>query len=271
MSQMRFIEKERYTIHDLIQIMEILRDPEEGCPWDLEQDLNSLRRFTIEEAYEVCEAIDNNDMDELKEELGDLLLQIIFQSQLTKEENKFDFDDVAHIISEKMVRRHPHIFSDEIANDSQTVLKNWEDIKKAEKNNKRQSAMDDIPSAFPALMRTKKIYKRAAQVGFVWDNKDGALNKVKEEIEELNEEVNATNTDNKDRIKDEFGDLLFSLVCYGAMIGVDAENALIEANKKFERRFRLMENLSKEDQVTFSSLPLDKMETYWKKAKLKEK
>lgn len=257
-------KKDKYTIEDLIEIMRLLRDPENGCPWDLEQNLETLKRYTLEEAYEVCEAIDNNDMDELKEELGDLLLQIVFQSQIATEETHFNFDDITHIICDKMIRRHPHIFSDVHAPDSKTVLENWETIKKEEKKEKRTSAMDDIPKAFPALMRTKKIYKRAAQVGFVWENKDGALNKVREEIEELDAEVK--NTDPV-KMTDEFGDILFSMVCYGAMIGVDAETALTQANQKFEKRFRTMESLSKEDGALFENLDLDKMENYWHRAK----
>ncbi len=185
-SKVSLANKQKYTINDLVNVMTFLRDPDDGCPWDLEQDLQSLRRFTLEEAYEVCEAIDRKDMDELKEELGDLLLQIIFQSQIACEEGAFEFSDVVHTICEKMVRRHPHVFANGTAATADEVVKNWEAIKGIEKSAKRTSAMDDIPNAFPALIRSKKIYKRAASVGFVWNDSEGAFAKVKEEIEELN-------------------------------------------------------------------------------------
>ncbi|WP_371930432.1 nucleoside triphosphate pyrophosphohydrolase [Sphingorhabdus sp.] len=248
-------------ITPLTDIMARLRDPQTGCPWDLEQDFSTIAPYTIEEAYEVADAIENNDLDALKDELGDLLLQVVFHSQMASEIGEFDFNDVVRSICDKMVRRHPHVFG---AHDAPThsIPDNWESIKAIEREaGSDSSALAGVACALPALLRAQKIQKRAARTGFDWPDQSGARDKI---IEELEEVATATSAEH---VAEEIGDLLFAVVNFARFHEVDAETALKSANAKFERRFRDMED-SAGDQ--FTSLSLDEKEDLWQQAKAKE-
>lgn len=257
-------------IQNLLDLMASLRNPDGGCPWDLAQDFKSIAPYTIEEAYEVADAIDNEDMDGLKEELGDLLLQVVFHSQMASELGLFDFDDVAQAVTDKMVHRHPHVFGDAQASDAGDVENRiWEERKDMEeKRSKAGSVLDDVPHNFPALKRAQKIQKRAAKLGFEWNETSHVLDKLEEEIDELRE---ALEDGREEEIIDELGDLFFVLTNFGRMLGVDCEETLRQSNNKFERRFRGMEIDSKQDNKDFSSLTLEEKETYWQLQKRKEK
>lgn len=242
--------------------METLRDPERGCEWDLAQTFETIAPYTIEEAYEVSDAIERADMSELKSELGDLLLQVVFHARMAEEAGHFTFDDVARSISDKMETRHPHIFA---SADGQMNEARWEDIKAAERQTAGSaSAIDGVANALPALMRSEKLQKRAARVGFEWENADGPAAKLQEELEELA----AAETD-EDRVL-EAGDVLFVAVNIVRRYGVDAEQALKASNSKFERRFRAMEALAKQDGHDFEALSLDQQEEYWQRVKRSE-
>lgn len=250
-------------ITPLTSIMSRLRDRDIGCPWDIAQNFISIAPYTIEEAYEVADAIERNDMDALKDELGDLLLQVVFHSQMSAENNIFNLQDVINSICDKMTRRHPHIFGDVDAQDAATVTDNWENIKAAERSSSTdQSALAGVAIALPALLRAQKIQKRAARTGFDWPDVQGAKAKIFEEIEE----VEAANS--QDELNDEIGDLLFAVVNLARFHNVEAEHALKSANAKFERRFRAMEALSGEG---FAKLSLDEKEELWRQVKSQEK
>ena len=246
----------------LLTIMARLRDPEHGCEWDVAQTFETIAPYTIEEAYEVADAIERRDMAELKSELGDLLLQVVFHSRMAEEAGHFAFEDVAQAISDKMETRHPHIFGDEGG-----IMdgKRWEDLKAAEREDAgSNSAMDGVASALPALLRSEKLQKRAARVGFEWPDVEGPKDKLVEELAELDE------ASEEDRLM-EAGDVLFVAVNIIRRYGVDAEQALKAANGKFERRFRTMEDLSTKDGRDFSELSLDEQEAYWQRVKAAEK
>lgn len=230
------------AIEQLLDIMSRLRDPDSGCPWDLRQTYESIVPYTLEEAYEVADAIQRGDMLELRDELGDLLFQVVFYSQIAKEEGHFDFGQVTEAISEKMLRRHPHVFADaEYASDEE-LHKAWEQGKAAEREKRKKqenhSQLDGVARALPALIRAEKLQKRAARVGFDWADVTGAIEKLNEEIDEVKAEIT---TGEQHRIQDELGDLLFSVVNVVRLCGMDAEQSLSMANEKFERRFRKME------------------------------
>lgn len=242
----------------LLEIMKRLRDPETGCEWDRAQTFLTVAPYTIEEAYEVADAIERNAMDELREELGDLLLQVVFHSRMAEEVGSFDFDAVAGTIADKMETRHPHIFGDmgQVAKPS-----GWESIKAAERQAKgAQSSMDGVAQTLPALMRAEKLQKRAARDGFDWPNAEGPAQKLAEEAEEL------AGAD-PDAKLEEAGDLLFAAVNLVRAYGVGAEDALRQANRKFERRYRAMEALAQGD---FPSLSLDEQEALWQRVKVLE-
>ena len=242
----------------LVAIMARLRDKEHGCPWDIEQTFATIAPYTIEEAYEVADAIARDDMAALKDELGDLLLQVVFHSRMAEEAGHFSVADVIASISDKMVRRHPHIFADQSVENW-----DWEAIKAEERSSGgAHSAMDGVALALPALMRAQKLQKRAARTGFDWPDVMGAIEKIGEEVEELLEAETEA-----DRIE-EAGDLLFAAVNAVRHMGVSAEDALRAANTKFERRFRAMEALGGEG---FDALPLDDMEALWQRAKRNER
>jgi ATP diphosphatase len=244
----------------LIAIMARLRDPEHGCEWDLAQDFASIAPYTIEEAYEVADAIERGTMEELRDELGDLLLQVVFHARMAEEAGAFTFKDVARSISDKMEARHPHIFGEESGTMGET---RWENLKAAERGEKgMKSALDGVALALPALMRAQKLQKRAARTGFDWPEPQGSQDKIIEEIEELN---GASSEAEK---AEEAGDLLFAVVNFVRAHGIAAEDALRAANAKFERRFRAMEQRAP---GSFASLPLDAQEELWQAVKESEK
>ena len=249
-----------HSIDRLLAIMARLRDPQHGCEWDLAQDFTTIAPYTIEEAYEVADAIERSDMAELKDELGDLLFQVVFHSRMAEEDGHFAFDDVAAAISEKMELRHPHIFGEE---DGQMGDARWEALKAAERDQKgAESALDGVASALPALLRAQKLQKRAARTGFDWPDPAGPAAKITEEIEELAEAAS-----DAERFE-EAGDFLFAAVNLVRAYGIDAEEALRAANRKFERRFRAMERLAGPG---FATLDLDEQEELWKQVKRSEK
>ncbi len=250
-------------IAPLADIMARLRDRDTGCPWDVEQDFASIAPYTIEEAYEVADAIERNDMDALKDELGDLLLQVVFHSQMASEQHSFSLQDVIDGICDKMVRRHPHLFGDVAADKSEIVVANWETIKAEERSGKADdSALAGVALALPALLRAQKIQKRAARTGFDWPDVDGPRGKIFEEIEEVD-----AATSQEERM-DEIGDLLFAVVNLSRFHDVDPESALKGANAKFERRFRAMEASAGRE---FAGLSLEEKEMHWQQAKAAEK
>nr|WP_315459237.1 nucleoside triphosphate pyrophosphohydrolase [uncultured Sphingorhabdus sp.] len=251
-------------IAPLHAIMARLRDPLSGCPWDLEQNFATIAPYTIEEAYEVADAIERNDPEALKDELGDLLLQVVFHSQMAAELQQFALQDVIDGICAKMVRRHPHIFADVSANDAGQVVQNWEDIKALERSatSPDDSALAGVAKALPALLRAQKIQKRAARTGFDWPDSSGARDKVIEELQEVESAANPP------EIAEEIGDLLFAVVNLARFHDVDAEDALKAASAKFERRFRDMETAAG---PAFAGLSLDEKEVLWQNAKDKEK
>jgi ATP diphosphatase len=244
----------------LLEIMARLRDPETGCDWDLAQNFRTIAPYTIEEAYEVADAIERGNMIELKEELGDLLLQVVFHARMAEEAGEFAFDDVAKSISDKMEARHPHIFGDETGSMGEA---RWEALKAKERDNKgAESAIDGVASALPALMRAQKLQKRAARAGFDWPDPSGPAEKTVEEMQELAEA--ATDTERFE----EAGDFLFAAVNLVRAYGVDAEEALRAANLKFERRFKAMEAKAGTE---FPQMSLDQQETLWQQVKQDEK
>lgn len=251
----------------LLEIMAKLRDPKTGCPWDVEQDFRSIRNYTIEEAYEVWDAIERADFDDLCAELGDLLLQPVFLAQMASEKNLFDMDDVIAGIVEKLIRRHPHIFDRENLLSSAGVLDQWEDIKareREEKAQKRQNAhpslLDDIALAMPALARGEKLAKRAAKVGFDWPNAMGALEKCREELDEIEVEITANNSE---KTKEEIGDLLFAVANLARKAGIAPEVAMSNANAKFTRRFKYVEKRCRQEKVAPEAAGLDRLQQYW--------
>lgn len=252
----------------LLGIMARLRDPVSGCPWDVAQSFKTIAPYTIEEAYEVAEAAEADDATALKEELGDLLLQVVFHSRMAEEAGRFAFDDVARAISDKMVTRHPHVFGEaEIADaTAQTVA--WEELKANERAAKgAASALDGVGPGLPALTRAAKLQRRAARVGFDWPDVDPIFDKLEEEIAEL---CDAMSGDSRDRIEDELGDLLFTVVNLARKLDHDPEQALRRACRKFERRFRRVEVLLAEDGKQAGNASLDEMEAKWRWAKREE-
>jgi ATP diphosphatase len=260
-----------HKIEKLLSIMAQLRDPDSGCPWDLEQDYKSLTRYTLEEAYEVIEAIEHDKLTELPGELGDLLFQIVFYAQLAKEQGRFDFNDVVESISEKLVRRHPHVFAgDKIANaEEQTIA--WEKHKAAERKQKaaeeKHYHIDGISRALPAMTRAIKLQKRAAQVKFDWPHVDGVIEKIHEEIAELEQ---ARKANDKNNIAEELGDLLFSCINLVRHFDEDPETVLRACNSRFEQRFKYMED-DLEPKGGIKTASHDKLEQAWKHAKEKLK
>jgi len=261
---MSFQIKDRYGFQDLIEIMKYLRAPG-GCPWDMAQTHKSIRSNLIEETYEVVEAIDNEDSELLKEELGDLLLQVIFHSEMAEEENKFNIDDVVNDICQKLVIRHPHVFGDVSAENSEEALKSWDDVKMQTKSQKKQSqAMDSVSKALPSLMRATKIQKKAAKIGFDWENVDGALDKVIEETQELKNAIESNDVKNQ---AEELGDLLFSVVNVSRFIDVDSEKALYDACDKFTHRFRQVENLAASRNIDMKAASISELDSLWDEVK----
>lgn len=257
--------KDRYNINDLLKIMELLRSPG-GCPWDAEQTHESIRKDLIEETYEVIEAINKNDRELLLEELGDVLLQVTFHTQMEKEKGSFDFDDVCDGICKKLVERHPHVFGSVNVESADEVLKNWDDIKRKSKGQKTQgSAMEKIPRELPALMRAEKIQAKARKAGFDWAEIDGALDALESEIKELRE---AMQTGNQDEIDGELGDVLFSCVNVSRFLKVDPELALTRSNEKFITRFLEVERLANEKGINMKEKSIEELDELWNQAKI---
>jgi len=254
-------------IRELLRVMAALRDPEGGCPWDREQDFSTIAPYTIEEAYEVADAIARNDMDELRDELGDLLFQVVFHARMAEEAGEFAFGDVVRAIVEKMIRRHPHVFADEEEADAEEQTRAWEELKAKERKAKSQhSLLDGIALGLPALNRAQKLQKRAARAGFDWPAIDGVLDKIHEEIDEVKAEIEKG--DSK-ALEAELGDLLFACVNLARYAGIDAENALRHTNEKFERRFRHVEQGTLAKGKSLEDSSLDEMDALWNEAKEK--
>ena len=259
-----FKRKENYDIYDLIKIMEYLRS-EDGCPWDREQSHESIRSNVIEEAYEVADAIDSGSQEMLVEELGDLLLQVVFHARMDEEAGGFNFDDVCDGICKKLVYRHPHVFGDVNADTSDQVLKNWDALKKTEKKQESfTDTMNSVPKAFPALMRSQKVQKRAARAGFDFDNKSDVYDKVAEEMVELSD-ADAIG-DNK-KVFEEYGDLLFSVVNLARFLNIDAEEALAASTDKFIARFEKVEKLANERNIDMPNTPITELDKLWDEVK----
>ena len=253
------------SIEKLRELITQLRDPDEGCPWDTQQDFASVAPYTIEEAYEVADAIERNDMAALRDELGDLLFQVVFHARMAEEVGHFDFDDVAVSISDKMIRRHPHVFGNAEQRAAGQTAASWEQIKAAERaGDEDKSAMADVAKALPALKRAEKFGKRASAVGFDWPDRTGVRAKIQEELGELEE---AVGTRDPAHINEEFGDLLFAVVNMGRHLEVDPETALAAANRKFERRFRDMELAVLESGMKLDEQTLETLDKAWRAAK----
>ncbi len=246
--------------------MAILRSPQ-GCPWDHKQTLQTLKNHLVEESHEVLDAIDSGDRKKLCDELGDLLLQVVFQAQLCSEEGAFTFDDVAATIVAKLIRRHPHVFGDVTVGGADDVLKNWEEIKKTEKEGAPRSTLEGVPKSLPALHRAHLVQKRAARVGFDWDNAGGALDKLDEEIAEVREAV-AARDDAK--VRDEIGDLLFSIVNVSRFLGHNPEDLLHASIAKFSRRFQAVEDEVHRAGKKMSDCPLAELDEIWNRVKSRE-
>ena len=249
----------------LIKTFKELRNPESGCPWDREQTFKSIASCSIEEAYEVADAIEREDFDSLKSELGDLLFQVIFHAEMASEKEIFDLEDVIFELNDKLTRRHPHVFEDGSVSSAQDSLKIWEDIKAKERKEKKQdSLMDDVPVNLPSLSRAKKLQKRAARVGFDWQNSDRVFDKIDEEILELK---NEKATEDKERISEEIGDIFFTLVNLTRHYDLDPEDIIRKANLKFEMRFRKMEQLAEQMNEKLDDMTLEQLEIMWQKVK----
>jgi len=261
---------------DLIEVMRRLRDPKGGCPWDVTQTFATIAPYTIEEAYEVADAIARDDIPALKEELGDLLLQVVFHARIAEEAGHFAFADVAQGIHDKMIRRHPHVFGDAVVADAAAQTVSWENIKAAERRDKGPaegvlpSVLDGIPSGMPAMKQAEKLQKRAARVGFDWTEAQDVLGKIREELEEVAEEFES-DTVNTARLTDEVGDLLFACVNLARKAGIDPGMALRGTNLKFERRFRQVEKLLADKGSSPQQATLDEMEDLWVQAKNEER
>jgi MazG family protein len=258
----------------LVEIMTTLRGPN-GCPWDKQQDFTTLKPMLVEEVYEVLEAIDDQDYEGLAEELGDLLLHVIFHAQLGKEASQFDINTVIEKISDKLVRRHPHVFGNESASTPEEVIKNWEAIKAQEKAEKlkhrtpeQRSLLEGIPSKLPAIHEAHQISARAARVGFDWPDIEGIFDKLQEEMHELKEVISSSGDEGRrERLEDEIGDMLFVIVNIARYLKIDSESALKRANRKFKARFRYMEGELAKQGKSLEETPLEEMEALWRKAK----
>ena len=253
------------SISKIRKVIQILRDPIDGCPWDLKQDYNSLAPYSIEEAYELVDAIENNDIEEIKSELGDLLLQVILISQVANDKGDFNFDDVANEISKKIIRRHPQIF-DKNYNENDLPHESWEKIKKLEKNKSTntQNTLDQVEKNIPTLLRSLKIQKKAASLNFDWENETQVLNKIDEEIHELKD---ALKVNNKKMIEEELGDLFFTVINLSRRLNLDPEQTLRKANKKFISRFNEMENFIEDNKLKWHNLKRHDFKNFWNKIK----
>ena len=253
-------------IEKLLEVMNTLRG-ESGCNWDKKQTHESLIPYLLEETYEVVDALENKDKNNLKEELGDLLFQIIFHSKIASENQDFDFKDVTQVLTEKLIRRHPHVFKEKQNLGVEEVLQNWDLIKNNEKDgNQSKYILADIPKALPALLRAEKIQKKVSKVGFDWEEAEGIFQKIEEEINELKEELNTKNRIDE-RIEEELGDILFSVINLSRFLNINPEKALRKVNRKFESRFQFIEDEAYSQNKTIDKLKKDEMEDLWQKSK----
>ncbi len=243
------------------RLLDIMDDLREKCPWDKKQTLESLRHLTIEETYELADAILDNDLEEIKKELGDVLLHIVFYAKIGSEKKAFDIADVANTISDKLIDRHPHIYGDVEVKNEEEVKQNWEKLKLKEG---KKSVLEGVPKSLPAVVKANRIQDKVAGVGFDWEEPQQVWEKVQEELSELNQEVK--NKD-KESIESEFGDVLFSMINYARFIGVNPENALEKTNKKFIQRFQYLEEAAKKENKQLSNMSLSEMDVYWEKSK----
>lgn len=254
----------------LLSIMQQLRDPEGGCPWDLQQNFASIVPYTIEEAYEVADAIEQGDMKEVQDELGDLLFQVVFYAQLGKEQGDFDFEAIAKSISDKLVRRHPHVFGEQNSRDAGQVKQQWEQIKQQERRDKGQdndtSILAHIPAGLAPLVKAEKLQKRCAKVGFDWPEVSQVVDKIHEEIDEVQQEL-AQAVLNRPAVQEEVGDLLFAVVNLARHLNVNPEQALRQANNKFEQRFRGVEQILRQQALPVEQASLEQMEAAWQQVK----
>jgi ATP diphosphatase len=265
----------RHSLQDLLTLMDCLRDPYNGCPWDLKQDFASIAPHTLEEVYEVIDAIERGDHGHLADELGDLVFQVVFYARLGKEAGLFDFDTIVDVITSKLLRRHPHVFPaatlasfGKVRTDhAEAVTANWEAIKAEERSGKQagfSSALDDVPQALPAMLRAAKLQKRAANRRFDWPHVDGVFDKLAEEIAELQE---ARHSNDAAAVQDELGDVMFTMVNLARHLQVEPEQALRQANRKFEQRFRLLEQRIAADGLAMENVDTDQLEQYWQQVK----
>jgi len=252
-------------INKLLEVMRKLRDPQDGCPWDVEQDFATIAPYTIEEAYEVADAIEREDMADLRDELGDLLFQVAFHARMAEEAGLFDFEDVAKGISDKMIRRHPHVFGSEAERARGKQEGSWEQIKEMERSDSGDdSALASVVKGLPALKRAEKLGLRASRAGFDWPDRKGVHEKIQEELEELEEAVGSRETDS---MEEEFGDVLFAVVNLARHLNIDPEKALTGANYKFERRFRDMETEVTDTGKRLKDFNLETLDKFWRAAK----
>ena len=274
------MSKASIEFEHLVKIMARLRNPENGCPWDVKQTFETIAPYTIEEAYEVADAIHNGTREDIRDELGDLLLQVVFHARIAEEEGSFNVGDVARGVSDKMINRHPHVFADRANLDSPPAQTqphdaegqkiNWEDIKATERAQKGKSGvLDDVAVGLPPMLRALKLQKRAARVGYDWQHINDVFTKMTEETDELKIELAADEPDH-DAIKDEIGDILFVAINLARKAGVDPETALMGCNKKFERRFRYIEEQIDKNGKNINDVPLEEMEILWQDAKKRE-
>lgn len=263
------------SLHNLLAVMARLRDPDNGCPWDIEQNFATIAPFTLEEAHEVADAIAREDWQNLEEELGDLLLQVVFHARMAEEKSLFNFEDVARGIVDKMIRRHPHVFPEGNLNgsvsriSSREVLANWDAIKQEEKKEKgigQQRILADVPAGLPALLRAEKLQRKAGKVGFDWNNPYAVIAKLREELDELEAELQQMD---KKAMEAELGDVLFCMVNLARHLGLDSDMALRQTNAKFERRFAFVEDAIANQGLRFDQVSLDEMEKHWQAAKQK--
>jgi XTP/dITP diphosphohydrolase len=245
----------------VVRLLEIMNELREKCPWDREQTIDSLKTLTLEESYELLDAINDKDYDEIKNELGDLLLHIVFYSKIASEKSKFNFNDVVETIIKKLIVRHPHVFDNKKNISKQEVEKNWEKIKLKEG---KKSILSGVPKTLPALIKSERIQDKVSKAGFKWNSLNDSKNKIKEELNELNIEIKKNSFN---EMEEEFGDLMFSLVNYGNLLGINSENALEKANKKFIERFKRMEILIKKEKIEIDKLKQVKLLEYWRESK----
>ena len=245
----------------VVRLLEIMNELREKCPWDREQTIDSLKTLTLEESYELLDAINDKDYDEIKNELGDLLLHIVFYSKIASEKSKFNFNDVVETIIKKLIVRHPHVFDSKKNISKQEVEKNWEKIKL---NEGKKSILSGVPKTLPALIKSERIQDKVSKAGFKWNSLNDSKNKIKEELNELNIEIKKNSFN---EMEEEFGDLMFSLVNYGNLLGINSENALEKANKKFIERFKRMEILIKKEKIEIDKLKQVKLLEYWRESK----